>query len=212
MSAKVSIRVHYDRRSSPVALLALTLLMVISLSYLAWSQQEAAASDPHAPLVSVQGGPLAASTGLRQYYLTKNTYTGVNASTACDTGYHFASLWEILDPSSLKYNTDKGFTTDDSGHGPPTTGVANAWVRTGYDSNASDTDPTGQVNCDAWTSESLSDWGTYVRLSDDWENSFTQNVHVWNTTQGVCANTLHVWCIADSVSLPVYLPIILKSY
>ena len=212
MSAKVSIRVHYGQRSSPVALLTLTLLTVVFLSYLAWSQQEAAASDPHTPLVSIQSRPLAASTGLRQYYLTKNSYTGANANTACDTGYHFASLWEILDPSSLKYNTDKGLTTDDSGHGPPTTGAAHAWVRTGHTSNASINDPVGQANCNAWTSESLSDWGTYVRLSDDWENSSTQNVHVWNTTMGVCSNTLRVWCVTDKVSNPVYLPIILKNH
>jgi hypothetical protein len=45
-----------------------------------------------------------------------------------------ASMWEISDPSNLRYDTQLGVTTADSGFGPPagTSFVAFfGWVRTG---------------------------------------------------------------------------------
>jgi hypothetical protein len=53
------------------------------------------------------------------FYLTKTTHNGGQALTACAAGYHMASIWEIHDPSSLRYSTVYGFTEDDSGLGPP---------------------------------------------------------------------------------------------
>ena len=113
-----------------VGLLALALLMAALLGYLAWGQREAAASGPQAsldhardrPLDHAQAKPLAQSSGLRGYYLTKSSYgpSRILTAPACASGYHFASLWEIMDPSNLKYNTDLGYTMDDSGQGPPT--------------------------------------------------------------------------------------------
>jgi len=135
-----------------VALLALALLVAALLGYLAWNQDEVAASGPQAPLDRARDRPLASSAGLRGYYLTQGTYNGAeadgtdgNGAGVCASGYHFASLWEILDPSNLKYNTTLGYTQADSGQGPPTNALG--WVRTGYLSNTSTT--AGQGNCNA---------------------------------------------------------------
>jgi hypothetical protein len=59
--------------------------------------------------------------GMRQYYLTKNLFSGNQTRNACASDYHFASLWEIADPSSMLYNTSLGLSSPDSGSGPPTT-------------------------------------------------------------------------------------------
>ncbi len=61
-----------------------------------------------------------ANKGPRKFYLTKTLHTGAQALSACATGYHMASLWEIHDPTNLRYNTELGFTSgSDSGFGPP---------------------------------------------------------------------------------------------
>ena len=77
-----------------VILLVLALLMVMFVGYLAWGQDEAAASGSQIPL--------AASSGMRQYYVTTTYHYGADADDACASGYHMASLWEIMDPSNLK--------------------------------------------------------------------------------------------------------------
>ena len=64
----------------------------------------------------------------RAFYLTTTTHTGAQATTACAAGFHMASLWEIFDPSNLRYDATVGATADDSGAGPPFLG---GWVRTG---------------------------------------------------------------------------------
>ncbi|RLC99158.1 MAG: hypothetical protein DRI77_03405, partial [Chloroflexi bacterium] len=84
MAKRVSLRIHYSRRSGLAALLTLALLVAVFLGHLAWGQREAAASGSQASL--------AASASLRGYYLTTSFYNGANASTVCDSGYHMASL------------------------------------------------------------------------------------------------------------------------
>ena len=216
MSGKVSIRIRYDRRSGLVGLLALALLVVALLGYLAWGQKEAVASGPQAPLDHARDRPLAASAGLRGYYLTQSTYNGAqadgtdgNGAGVCAEGYHFASLWEILDPSNLKYDTDLGMVRDDSGQGPPTFPYFGGWVRTGYFGS---TDASaGMGNCNAWSSSDSGDYGTTAYLPNDWTAG--QDIHVWEVDTATCdiAVLLRVWCVADNVSVPAYLPLILKN-
>jgi hypothetical protein len=229
MDRRVSLRIRYDQRSGLVGLLALALLVAALLGYLAWGQREVVASGLQAPLDHpfdlaqgraqdrpfdrAQDKPLASSAGLRGYYLTESTYNGAdadgtdgNGAGVCAEGYHFASLWEILDPSNLKYNTDLGATLGDSGQGPPS--YWRGWVRTGY-YNTTTTTVAGHANCNAWTSSSDSDSGTYAVLPDYWTTG--QDVHVWEVSASKCYMTRRVWCVADKVSTPVYLPIILKN-
>jgi hypothetical protein len=220
MSRRVRLRIRYERRSGLVGLLALALLVAALLGYLAWGQREVAASGLRAPLDHArdrpfdhaQDRPLAASAGLRGYYLTQGTYNGAdadgtdgNGAGVCAEGYHFASLWEILDPSNLKYNTDLGHPGFDSGQGPPS--YVEGWVRTGYYSSTSSI--PGYGNCNVWDSSSSGHYGTIASLPRDWQAG--QDIHVWEVDFGGCPYPFRVWCVADSASVPVYLPIILKN-
>jgi hypothetical protein len=224
MSRKVSVRIRYDRRSGLVGLLALALLMVALLGYLVWNQREVAASGLQAPLDhpfdlaqgKARDRPLAASAGLRGYYLTQSTYNGAqadgtdgNGAGVCAEGYHFASLWEILDPSNLKYDTDLGMVRDDSGQGPPTFPYFGGWVRTGWISSTFGEAGTG--NCNAWSSSDSGDYGTTAYLPNDWTAG--HDVHVWEVDTDTCdiAVLYRVWCVADNVGIPVHLPLILKN-
>jgi hypothetical protein len=102
-----------------------------------------------------------------------------------------ASLWEILEPSSLRYDPVRGAQRGDSGQGPPST---NGWVRTGYDAAAYDT--AGQSNCNAWSSNSASDYGTWAGLPIDWTSG--QSIHVWKVGTLQCSIPIfRVWCVAD---------------
>ena len=166
-----------------VTLLTLALLTTAFLGYLAWGQREVVASSPQAPAVG--------STGLRQYYRTMSTYDGSAADTACAPDYHMASLWEILDPSNLEYNAILGWTVGDSGQGP----IAGyfGWVRTGWSSDNPST--AGQGNCNSWSSNSGSNYGTQVGLSNNW--TAAEDIHVWNATTISCDFTRPVWCVED---------------
>ena len=161
-------------------------LAVTSLGYFAWNYKDAAASNPQTPS--------APSNATRQFYLTKDTYSAVDAIDACASGYHFASLWEILDPSNLKYNSVHGLILDDSGSGPPST--HSGWVRTGYGKNSSG--QVGLVNCDAWTSDSSSDDGSTAALVDDWTADY-EDLNVWQLSSANCSfdEYIYVWCVED---------------
>lgn len=165
-------------------LLILALLTASLIAYLAWGQREAAASN--------QEAPLAASTNMRHYYLAAPVLNATQALDACANGYHMASLWELLDTSNLKYNTSLGVWQGDSGSGPPT--VWQGWVRTGYGSYNLNT--AGMANCNAWTSNSGSHYGTTAGLPANW-TAGTQDIHVWAVSTWTCGNPGHVWCVED---------------
>jgi hypothetical protein len=98
-------------------------------------------------------------------------------------------LWEIMDPSNLKYNTDLGRTRDDSGQGPPSSG---SWVRTGYSSDNS-SGIIGQANCNAWTT--TAGGGTQAYLRSNWAAG--QDIHVWSVGDEGCVAEDSVWCVED---------------
>ncbi len=131
------------------------------------------------------------ASGMRQFYLG-GAAAGSTATTTCAAGYHMASLWEINDPSNLKYNTGLGYTSDDSGDGPPTTTWG--WVRTGYVS--SDANIPGKANCLGWTSHGLNRYGTTAGLPMTWNNDI-QDLGIWDLGAGDCSMAHAVWCIED---------------
>jgi hypothetical protein len=203
MARKVSLRIHYDRRSGLAVLLTLALLSALLPVYLARGQKEADASNPETVLLSSRYRALAVSTGVRHYYLTQDPAAdATHALTACTAGYHMASLWEILDPSQLKYNRNLGAARDDSGQGPPA--FFGGLVRTGYSSNTSIT--PGWGNCSAWSSNDSSHYGTYAQLPSNW--TAAKHVHVWQVGVTSCSTSTHVWCVEDYV---IYLPLIFKT-
>ena len=140
------------------------------------------------PLVSRGQGQ--APFGPRKFYLTQTTHTGSQALTACAAGYHMASLYEILDPSNLRYDTALGATQADSGFGPPVGELG--WVRSGYRNDIFD-------NCLVWTSADSDVFGATAtlrrlgnlippegRIIDPWE--------IFTVT---CGRTQGVWCVQD---------------
>ena len=184
MGRKVSFRIRYERRSDLVALLTLAMLTAAFLGFLALRPQAVTAWLMPTQAATVVGPPL------RGYYLSSSTVNGSQASTACASGYHMASLWEILDTSNLRYDTYWGADRADSGEGPPT--IDFGWVRTGYISDNGST--PGQANCSTWAT--TSGFGTTVNLPNDWQND-TQDVSVWRSGIRACSDTGQVWCAAD---------------
>ena len=182
-NAEKTLTVDINLTRGLVSLLTLVLLVVSCLAYLAWNREEAIASGPQAPLV--------APTAVRQYYVTTSSHFGANADTACESGYHMASVWEILDTTNLEYNTALGLAQADSGQGPPT--CVHGWVRTGYLSDNTDTEGLG--NCNNWTSFNGADYGTVARLPCDWTQA--QDMHVWQAWAQACNALSKVWCVAD---------------
>jgi hypothetical protein len=112
--------------------------------------------------------------------------------TACASGYHAAALWEIADPSNLKYNTTLGATSPDSGSGPTTEYFG--WVRSGY---ANDTTNTpGHANCNGLTVNGSSNYGTLAKLLDNWTVG-TEDLGPWELSTYPCYLSAAVWCIQD---------------
>jgi hypothetical protein len=204
MGTKVRIKFHYDCHSSLVVLLMSALLLTSTLVFLVWNQRSVAAIGQQAPRFRNQQASLAPSPAMRRYYLTTLTYNGANADTACSTDYHFASIWEIIDISNLKYNTALGWTTDDSGQGPPS---YLGWVRTGY--HSSTTGVVGQLNCNNWSSSANKHHGTIASLSFDLTTGAI--LDSWITAGNRCINAWPVWCVEDDIREEVYLPLVFKN-
>ncbi len=134
---------------------------------------------------------------LRKYYVTQTLHSGSEALTACATGYHMASVWEIFDMSNLKYETQLGLTRPDSGFGPPTLGIG--WIRTGGEPGASE---VGTANCVAWTDNTHDRTGTRLFLPRVWVVSNPQlgdvtAISPWVADESPCDQQAHVWCVQD---------------
>jgi hypothetical protein len=128
-----------------------------------------------------------------RFYLTGTEYPANEALTACASGYHMASLWEILDVSNLVYGHPAAHVRADSGQGPPSD--AYGWVRTGYIASTSDTAGTG--NCSNWTSTSNADRGTSIGLSRYWVTA-PGDIGPWDATFAACDSVeQRVWCVGD---------------
>lgn len=182
-----------------VAVLIAALLVVAFVGYLALGQRRASAgpAGPEAP-----AAPAASSSGLRKFYRTRDAYSPTVASTACGTGYHFASMWELLDPSNLEYAGEHpdawGGPLYDMGEGPVTgaDGLAiQAYVRTGYNVAPDPLGYPGQANCNGWTSDDASDHGTVAGLTHQWGTA--EDLFVWNVGVNTCNTRTGIWCVED---------------
>jgi hypothetical protein len=142
------------------------------------------------------GGIVTAATvgGGRHFYLTNAYYATNTVLTACASGYHMASLWEILVVSNLTYDYTHpaAKTKSDSGYGPPSSW--NGWVRTGWDSSGSNT--TGTGNCLNWTSISDTDYGVSVQLSANWKTA-PGDIFTWWANSYSCNYVGPVWCVRN---------------
>jgi hypothetical protein len=145
------------------------------------------------PTLSAAGdvGSAATGAGIRHFYLTSLSYYSNTALNACASGYHMASLWEILNVSDLTYDYDQPSARvhDDSGFGPPS--GRNGWVRTGYISDYSNT--PGTANCQNWSNTGGSLYGTKVMLSTTWEAA-PGHISAWDASVDFCSFVGPVWC------------------
>ena len=127
-----------------------------------------------------------------KFYLTQEVFLGSAALTACAGGYHMASLWEILELGSLKYDTSRGFVTPDAGSGPPS--ITPGWVRTAYYPYSANV--PGGSNCALWTSNSGADYGTSVMLEPSWSpNAVASPISPWRAGTFSCDYRIQVWCV-----------------
>lgn len=193
MRCRIDLRVRYGRADLALVALGLAALLAGLLGTVVWNPRQAAAL----PAQVEKRAP-------SQYYLTPDLHTGEQVLSACLPGFHMASLWEILDMSNLRYNTHLGYSRKDSGLGPPATG---GWVRTGWGSGS--TGAPGTSNCNAWTSVSESDVGTYIFLPGSWVAG-NEDLMGWGVAAAICSSQIRVWCVGDGNF--VYLPLVLRYY
>jgi len=141
----------------------------------------------------------------RRYYLSTATATGLHATETCLAGFHMASLFEILDPTVLRYaHGPSAQSGPDAGQGPPA--AFGGWIRTGWFQASTDYAPSGQPNCNAWASETASHWGTYVSLTDVFDrytgddggpDDNVLRLGPWIGSVSGCDIARRVWCVED---------------
>ena len=144
----------------------------------------------------------------KRYYLTAATVKGDQALNACEDGFHMASLFEILDPTSLQYafisEAYQLSSGDDQGQGPPTD--VEGWIRTGS-VNQSGGGP-GHANCFDWTKGDINGGGasgTVVAATPVWKDPLNtaptpfdlQMAPWWTSDLHSCDFPQRVWCVED---------------
>jgi hypothetical protein len=130
----------------------------------------------------------------KKYFLSTTTTNGNIPAGFCGTGFHMASVWEIFDTSSLKYDTTLGLTKDDTGDGPPSDTMG--WARTGYGSQLGSV--AGVANCAAWTnSNGFPAHGTTVALYPNDQAQPPKQIVPWFPAASTCNATHRVWCVED---------------
>jgi hypothetical protein len=123
----------------------------------------------------------------KRFLVTIDSVMGDEALGACPSGFHFASLWEIMDYSNLAYDTVLGRVNDDSGSGP----AANqfGWVRSGIEDSS-------DYNCGTWsgTGDGLE---AYLVRPENLDDAGTK-VPFWRFETSACTLVSRpVWCVED---------------
>lgn len=122
----------------------------------------------------------------KYFYLSKTV--GSTATAQCAAGYHMASIYELTMPGVMRYNTTLGYTTGDSGSGPPAGYYG--WARNGLASgNLGD----GTGNCNAYTTTSGSGTKYFMLV----ENIGVNLLVAMSPATGSCSLGVRVWCIQD---------------
>src|SRR5271166_2195517 len=142
--------------------------------------------------VTVTDSSAQSAGGLRKFYLSRQAVDGAHTFHVCVPGFHFASLWEILNPTTLSYDVEDGATQPDAGSGPPSN--LRGWIRNGSFSSGSATNG----NCQVWTSNSEGDTGTIVNLPEPafWNNAAVA-VSPWQPATTICEGSNPVWCVEN---------------
>lgn len=131
----------------------------------------------------------------RRFYATTAFFDGAAADAPgnCAQGFHFASLHEISDASSLEYDEQLGATLADAGTGPP---AVFGWTRTGNFAATGGIGNPGFVNCGAWGSNAPGDLGTVVGLAFAWDLGASVP-SPWGTFVQACNVPNRIWCAEE---------------
>lgn len=130
---------------------------------------------------------------LRAFYLTKTRHTGDQALIVCAAGFHMASMWDVVDPSNLRYDDTLGFQHPNQDSSGAPSGIQ-GWMATGTEPVAAGL--PGETNCSAWTSSSDDLLGTAASLELVW-NSTATAVSPWHALTLTCNRPERVWCLED---------------
>ena len=130
---------------------------------------------------------------LRAFYLTTTQHTGDQASIACAAGFHMASMWEVVDPSNLRYDDSLGFRNPNQDSNGAPSGKS-GWIATGTEPIAAGL--PGETNCSSWSSSSGELLGTAASLELVW-NSTATAVSPWHAWTFTCNTRERVWCMED---------------
>lgn len=171
----------------------MNLIMISAIAMLLTVQGSAIAavslsSDQKPEMYATQPDSPQFITLTKTYYLTRDLHRGNDVQDACADGYHFASVWELLDISHMSYDTELGNTREDSGYGPPV--EEPGWMRTGHF-------PSSEANCVAWTSSKVGDRGLAASLHLDDSTPYVEPV--WRRAYYDCPDMAYVWCVSDPV-------------
>lgn len=139
----------------------------------------------------------------RSFFLTNLSFEGGEAGTACGSGYRMAQLWEILDPSNLRYATEAPGAFDRGIEGP-IPASRSGWIRTGWGSTNHPAQPAGMANCNGYSSSASNTAGTTVTLGDAYwnteasaEGGYNGWLGPWVAGKRDCSQTAWVWCISE---------------
>lgn len=144
--------------------------------------------------------PSAPAPAARRYYLTAGLYDGAAASTACASGFHLASVWELYDLGALRYDGPAGevHVVEAAGPGPYMEGSdAYGWMRNGV--TQADTLQDPGANCAHWTSSEPGHWGqTGAPTRSGISTTYPQTVYgAWFMQPFRCATMIRAWCVED---------------
>lgn len=140
--------------------------------------------------------------GARRYYLTTQASNGdFDTATVCDPGFHFASIHELRDVTTLEYDARRGPTATgiDSAVGGPYTGSNGwGWIRTGFASPAflSNNGEPGDADCNGWAVVGGASQGTRAKPTDTWDTP-PLAAGTWETELVFCNTTNRLWCVED---------------
>jgi hypothetical protein len=137
----------------------------------------------------------------RRYYVTADKFAASASLSACAAGFHMANMFEVLDPSELRYAFDHpdADTRPDAGEGPPTNTIG--WIRTGAGDDTREY--AGWANCGVWTSSEATDYGTVAALPSYWPDPLASGWdyapgRVWIVEPKICNYVAAgVWCVED---------------
>lgn len=132
---------------------------------------------------------LCSSVDRRRYYVTSGSYQGsaAGAPGVCAPGFHFASFFELVDPSSRIYDESLGLSL---GTGVPIGALG--WFEVGTTLS----DPS--LRCSGWSTNAGTGFGAQLAFGDLTSSGPpTPAASPWTASLVPCSPSLRVWCAED---------------